>query len=136
LRIRSNANEALNIFATLNLDSKAINFEAHLINLVTLKDLSKLIELKRTLSLKLKNNLREIMLLKLKKCKIVNEINKFNLLLKFLIRFENKTTSCCRRNIFTKSSFNLVFTKFKNLLITFVTLDCVNKVINKQISLF
>jgi len=52
---------------------------------MTSKNLLKLVELKRTLSLKLKNNLRRVVFLELKKDKIVNKINKSSLLLKFLI---------------------------------------------------
>jgi len=74
--------------------------------------------------------------LKFKKNKLINKINKFCLLLKFLILFENKTTFCYCCNIVIKSLSSLVFTKFRNLSITFATLDCVNKIINKRILLF
>jgi len=84
----------------------------------------------------LKNNLEKVVFLEFEENKIVNKINKSSLLLEFLIRFENKIISCCCRNIVTKSSFNLVFTKLRNLLITFVALDCVNKVVDKQVLLF
>jgi len=103
---------------------------------VTLEDLSKLIKLEKALSLKLKNNLKKVVSLEFKEDKIVNKINKFNLLLDFLIQFKNETISCCCYNIVTKNLFNLVFIEFRNLLMTFATLDCVNKVIDKRISLF
>jgi len=96
----------------------------------------KLIELERVLFLKSKNNLREVVSSKFEEDKIINKINKSSLLSKFLIRFENKIISCCRCNIVTKSSSSLAFTKFKNLSITFVALDCVNKVVDKQVLLF
>jgi len=68
---------------------------------------------------------------KLKKNKVINKINKFNLLLEFLIQFESETTSCYYCNIITKSSSNLALIEFKNLLITFLALDCVNKIVDK-----
>ncbi len=52
-------------------------------NLVALKNLLKLIKLKRVLSLKLKNNLKNIVFLESKKDRVLNKINKSNL--KFLI---------------------------------------------------
>jgi len=77
------------------------------------------------------------MFLEFKKDKIVDKIDKFSLLLEFSIRFESKIIfCCCCCNIVTKSLFSLVFTKFRNLSIIFAILDCVNKTINKQVSLF
>jgi len=76
------------------------------------------------------------MFLKFKEDKIVNKINKFSLLLKFSILFESETILCYCCNIAIKSLFNLTLTKFRNLLITFATLSCVNKIIDKRILLF
>jgi hypothetical protein len=93
-----------------------------------LKDLSKLIKLKRVLfsKLKTKKNLKKVVLLKSKKDKIVNKINKFfSLLLKFLILFENKATLCCSYNIIAKSRLTLI--EFKNLLITLIVFDCLKE---------
>jgi len=70
------------------------------------------------------------------KKKIVDKINKSSLLLEFSIQFESKIISCCCCNIVTKRLFSLAFTKFRNLLITFVALDCVNRIVDKQVSLF
>jgi F0F1-type ATP synthase delta subunit len=75
------------------------------------------------------------MLSKSKKNRIVNKINKsFNLLLKFLILFENKTTFYCFYNIIAK--FKLALTKFKNLLITLTIFDYLKRNKNRQILLF
>jgi len=72
---------------------------------------------------------------KSKKDKIVNKINKFsNLLLKFLILFENKTILCCSRNIIAR--FRVAFTKFRNLLITLTIFDYLKRDKNRQILLF
>jgi len=103
---------------------------------MTLENLSKLIESKKIVFSKLKNNSRKAVLLKFKKDKIVNKINKSSLLLKFLIQFESETTFCYCRDIVTKNSFSLVFTKFRNLLMIFATLDCVNKAIDNRMLLF
>ncbi len=75
------------------------------------------------------------MLSKSKKNRIVNKIDKFsNLLLEFLILFENKTTFYCSYNIIAK--FKLALTKFKNLLITLTIFDYLKRNKNRQILLF
>jgi len=74
--------------------------------------------------------------LKFEENKIIDKIDKSNLLLKFSILFKSETTLCCCYNIAIESLSNLIFTKFKNLLIIFATLDCVNRTIDKRILLF
>jgi len=65
-------------------------------------------------------------LLKFKKDKIVNKINKFsNLLLEFLILFKSKTIFCCSRNIIAR--FKLTLIKFRNLLIILTIFDCLKR---------
>jgi len=91
----------------------------------------KLIESKRVLFSKLKNNSKKVIFLEFEKNKIVNKIDKSSLLLEFLIQFENEITSCCCCNIVTKSSSSLAFIESRNLLIVFVALDCVNRIVNK-----
>jgi len=66
------------------------------------------------------------MFLKSKKVKIIKKLNKSsNLLLEFLILFENKTTLCCSYNIIAKS--RLTLTKFRNLSIILTIFDCLKK---------
>ncbi len=78
------------------------------------------------MKLKIKKNLEKIVLLKSKKDKIINKINKFfNLLLEFSILFENKTILCYSRNIIIRSK--LTFTKFRNLLITLAIFNYLKK---------
>jgi len=76
------------------------------------------------------------MFLKFEKDKIINKIDKSCLLSKFLILFESKIIFYCCYNIVIKSLSSLVFIEFRNLLITFATLDCVDKTIDKQVLLF
>ncbi len=94
----------------------------------------KLIESKRILSSKFKNNSRRIVSLD-SKDRILSKIDRSNLL-EFLIESKSKIIFCCCYNIVTKSLFNLVFTKFKNLPIVFAILNYVNNIINKYIFLF
>jgi hypothetical protein len=96
--------------------------------LITLEDLLKLVKLEKVLfsKLKIKKNLRKVVLLKFKKDKIVNKINKFsNLLLEFLILFESKTILCCSCNIIAR--FKLALTKFKDLLIVLIVFNCLEE---------
>jgi len=105
--------------------------------LIILKDLLKLIKLKRILFSKLKTNknLEKIVFLEFKKDKIVNKINKsLKLLLEFLILFESKITFCCSCNIIARS--RLAFTKFKNLLIALTMFDYLEKDKDQQLLLF
>jgi len=78
--------------------------------------------------------LKNIVFLESKKERFLNKVNKFNL--EFLIQFENKTTFYYYCNIAIKCLFNLAFVEFRNLLIVFVVLDCINKIIDKYILLF
>ncbi len=78
--------------------------------------------------------MKNIVFLESKKERFLNKVNKFNL--EFLIQFENKTTFYYYCNIAIKCLFNLAFVEFRNLLIVFVVLDCINKIIDKYILLF
>ena len=79
--------------------------------------------------------MKKVLFLGSKKNRISDKINKFSLL-KFLIWSKNKTTFCCYYNIVIKNLFSLVFIKFRNLLIVFAILDCINRNINNCILLF